>query len=433
LDSGGRFADTELKLMRNKNVVRLWCAIGGALLFCGTPNPADAQGTAPVGLFEGHQDIGTVLIPGTADFDGAKRTYTLSASGENMWAAADAFQFVWKKVSGDIRLTADISFIGAGGDPHRKAVLIVRQTLDADSPYADAAVHGVGLTSLQARDEKGAATHEVQSSVSGPRRVSIEKRGDYFYISVAGEGEDLHFSGGSMRVPMQGSFYAGIGVCAHNKDAVEKAVFSNVRMESLPAASDKDLALFSTLETVTVQSTDRRVVLVSPKRLEAPNWLKDGDALLFRSDGKAYRVPSAGGVPDEVKPPASEGTGDNRETSPDGQYVYFNSDKSGSMQIWRMQADGSGQEQVTADDFSNWYPHLSPDGRRMVILSCGKNVKGPPKDQEVSLRIFSLADKRVTVLAKLIGGQGTIEAPSWSADGRRLAFVSYQLLRKGTK
>ena len=73
---------------------------------------------------------------------------------------------------------------------------------------------------------------------------------------------------------------------------------------------------------------------------------------------------------------------------------------------------------------------LSPDGRRLVMLSCDAKVKGIPRNEDVMLRILTLADKKVTVLAKLIGGQGTIDAPSWSPDGRRLSFVSYQLLPK---
>jgi hypothetical protein len=138
-----------------------------------------------IGLFEGHTDVGTVLHAGSAGYDAASKTYILTGSGENMWLAADDFQFVWKKVSAEnVALTVDVSLPGSGGDGHRdnhrKAVLMIRQSLDADSPYADAALHGDGLTSLQFRDEKGAATHEVQSNVSAPDRLRIAKRGDRF-------------------------------------------------------------------------------------------------------------------------------------------------------------------------------------------------------------------------------------------------------------
>src|SRR5262249_40573166 len=123
------------------------------------------------GIFESHGDVGTVLHAGTVDFDATKQTYAIAGSGENMWSTKDAFQFAWKKASGDVMLTADIAFVGKGAQEHRKAVLMVRQSLDADSAYADVALHGNGLTSLQYRDENGAATHEIQANVFAPKRL----------------------------------------------------------------------------------------------------------------------------------------------------------------------------------------------------------------------------------------------------------------------
>ena len=88
-----------------------------------------------------------------------------------MWFTNDAFHFVWKRISGDVNLAGDIAWIGTGGNPHRKACLMLRQTLESNSTYADVAVHGDGLTSLQYRHGEGAATHEIQSNVSAPKRV----------------------------------------------------------------------------------------------------------------------------------------------------------------------------------------------------------------------------------------------------------------------
>src|SRR5262245_50928361 len=106
----------------------------------------------PLGLFEKNGDIGAVKMPGSVEYDEARKSYTVAGGGENMWAATDAFHYVWKRVSGDLSIAADIQIIGAGGNAHRKACLIIRQNLDADSPYADAALHGDGLTSLQYRE-----------------------------------------------------------------------------------------------------------------------------------------------------------------------------------------------------------------------------------------------------------------------------------------
>jgi Tol biopolymer transport system component len=129
---------------------------------------------------------------------------------------------------------------------------------------------------------------------------------------------------------------------------------------------------------------------------------------------------------------------DGPEYTRDGQYIYFNSERTGHMQIWRMRADGSEQEQITFGENNDWFPHISPDGQWMVFLTYDKSVSGHPENKDVMLRLMSLKDAsaaganfkdaKITVLAKLFGGQGTLNVPSWSPDGKQLAFVSYQLV-----
>src|SRR6185436_9497948 len=113
-----------------------------SLLACGAS--AQDKKDSRLGVFEASGDVGTVLHAGSVDYDAAKGTYTVAGSGENMWFGKDAYQFVWKKVSGDLALSADIGFVGSGGNAHRKAVLMIRQSLDEDSVYVDIARHGNG-------------------------------------------------------------------------------------------------------------------------------------------------------------------------------------------------------------------------------------------------------------------------------------------------
>ncbi|MEA3478100.1 MAG: hypothetical protein U9R60_07975, partial [Bacteroidota bacterium] len=144
---------------------------------------------ADLGIFEGNGDIGNVGFSGSVAFNSSDSSYAVSGGGTNMWFASDELHYVWKKVSGDISISADIEWIGEGLDPHRKACLIIRQDLDTASVYVDAAVHGDGLTSIQYRAETGDITREVQANISSPGRVSIEKVGDYYSLSVAATDE----------------------------------------------------------------------------------------------------------------------------------------------------------------------------------------------------------------------------------------------------
>ena len=192
-------------------------------------------------------------------YDPAAKTYTIAGGGANMWASSDHFHYVWKKVSGDAMLAATIEFTATNPatgtpDPHRKACLVIRQTLDSDGVYADAAVHGDGLTSLQWREEKGGPTRQSQSTMVVPKRVRIEKRGNYVSMSVAGPGEELRPAGGAMRIDLKGEYYIGLGVSAHNTGRIETATFSNVEFGVPPAGTGQKPTLINTLETINVRS-----------------------------------------------------------------------------------------------------------------------------------------------------------------------------------
>jgi len=141
--------------VHKKNITWLATCVIGLLLCCAASSFCEQSPAAPLGIFESHADVGTVLHAGSAEYDQSKQSYHVSGSGENIWYRRDAFQFVWKKISGDVSLTADISFLGSGGNEHRKAVLMFRQSLDADSAYADVALHGNGLTSPSIPPRKG--------------------------------------------------------------------------------------------------------------------------------------------------------------------------------------------------------------------------------------------------------------------------------------
>src|SRR6185369_9938474 len=146
---------------------------------------------APLGQFEDHADVGSAKLSGSAAYDAVAQEYSVSAAGANMWANRDEFHFLWKRMKGDFILQARVEFVGKGVDPHRKLGWIVRSTLEEDSPYADATVHGDGLTSLQFRRTKGAITEQVRSTVTGPDFIQLERKGNDYIFSAARFGEAL--------------------------------------------------------------------------------------------------------------------------------------------------------------------------------------------------------------------------------------------------
>jgi TolB protein len=192
--------------------------------------------TNALGIFTNEGSVGQTSPGCKAQYDAAKGEYRITGSGANMWGGTDAFYFVWKKVSGDVTLGADIQWVGTSATEHRKAVLIVRQSLDPGSPYADAVSHGNGLTSLQFRGAPNEQTYQIVASEDGPSRLRIVKKGSRFTMYFGKSGGELKASGPVEFVTLQEPFYVGLGVCSHVATTLETAIFSNVKLEETAAA-----------------------------------------------------------------------------------------------------------------------------------------------------------------------------------------------------
>jgi hypothetical protein len=202
----------------------------------------------PIGIFEGQSDIGSALVPGKASYDAGTRQYTINSAGYNIWYTRDEFRYLWKKMSGDVSLGADIVYPDPNGYGDRKAVLVIRQDLDDDSKEAIAALHGLGMIHLAHRPEKDVRVKDIEYRIGGrgrlggtspdslvnvmARRIGIEKHGDSFSLFVSLEGEPMHQFGPPVTLHLEGPFYVGIGFCSHLPDKSDTAVLSDVVLEN---------------------------------------------------------------------------------------------------------------------------------------------------------------------------------------------------------
>ncbi len=220
-----------------KVVVPDW-ALPGSATHKQVPPPIDFHRTTvtvnkSVGQFKGQSDIGAALVPGSSSYDKKTKQYTITSAGYNIWYTRDEFRYLWKKMSGDVSLAADVNFPDKEGYDDRKVVLVIRQSLNDDSKEAMIGIHGGSLIHLAYRPENNAEMKEMRVDKRGALRLGIEKQGDAFTIFLSMNGEPMKQYGEPLKLHLNEPFYVGIGLCSHIPDQTTTAVLSNVVLENV--------------------------------------------------------------------------------------------------------------------------------------------------------------------------------------------------------
>jgi regulation of enolase protein 1 (concanavalin A-like superfamily) len=406
--------------------------------------------------------VGDPALKGAIVYDLESQSYTVTGAGRNMWFDRDEFHFVWKRLKGDFILRAHARFVGEGSDPHRKLGWMVRSSLEAGSPHVNAVVHGDGLTSLQFRRSAGGPTEEIKSTLTAAEVIQLERRGDRFTMSVAREGETWTRTELADHDAMGEEVLVGLFVCSHHPEVLEKAVFRNVRV-TIPASATfvpyRDY-LGSRLETLDVDTGERRVLWETPEPIEAPNWTPDGTTLIYNSRGRLFRfsladgttvpldtgfatrcnndhvlsfdgtmmgishhapeaggksviyvLPATGGVPRRV---TEHGPSYLHGWSPDGRSLVFTGERDGEFDIYRVPAEGGAEVRLTSAEGLDDGSEYSPDGAWIYFNSARTG-----RMQLWRMRPDGTGQERLT------HGELNDWFPHVSPDGKRLVFLTF--------
>lgn len=449
--------------------------IGRAGILAGLVSLASVAHGA-TGLFEDQTDVGDVTPAGTGGFNAATGVYTLTAAGANTWYHVDHFHYLWKKAAGDLALSADVTFppheYAHEPDPHRKGILMFRESLDAGGAYVGASWHGSGLIALQFRRERGANSEDVEINIPPPKTLRIDKRGNTFTLLVSMRGEPVHPVGASIELPLKEPFYVGLGAVSHDVNTVDKVEFSHVALQVLPPAPvdakalwSTKVPLYSTLRTVSINDQFRRSMVIRsvPTYMQSANWAPDGKSIYLHEGGRIQKVPylepPGGGAPQAIDTGTLVGCSGNFGLSPDGKLLAVSCAqiKGGQHDVYVIPAGGGGPARKVTDGATSSYFHAwAPDSRTIAFTrgSAGKAdiflapIEGGREDQlthdtlndgpdftpDGKLIYFDSVRSGTTQIWRMhadgsapeqvTDSEGMSSSPHVSPDGKAIAFLS---------
>jgi Tol biopolymer transport system component len=290
---------------------------------------------------------------------------------------------------------------------------MIRQSLDADAPYADVAVHGDGLTSLQYRETAGDVTKEIRSDLKAPVRIRIERRGNQFTMAAGNPAEDLKPTG-PITVNLTDPAYVGLAVGSHNVGVVETAVFSNVTLQQ--GTSQQGPAIKrSKVSYYDLKTHSVTVAFAADQMIEAPDWSPDGKYLLLNSKGNLWKLPMNTQHPEmEQIDLGSIGRCNNdKGISPDGKLIAFSSGATGhGSQVYTVPSTG-GVPKMVVPETPSYFHGFSPDGKWLAVVAQRNN----------NFDLFRLPaeggdQQRLTI------SPGYDDGPDYSPDGKWIYFNS---------
>ena len=369
----------------------------------------------PVGIFEGHGDVGQNVKPGVATYIPKTQQYVVSGAGYNIWGDHDEFHFVWKKMKGDFILYTRAGFTDFKGvDPHRKLGWMVRKTLEGKSPHVIASVHGDGLTSLQYRKTAGGQTEENRPGLTHADVIQLERKGNTYTMWVARFGEP--FVRKQVEMDLGDEVYVGLFVSSHNADVMETGIFRDVRI-AVPARDglvQYREYLASNLEILDVASGSREIIYTHPKSIQAPNWTTDGKNLLYNGDGLIYTFDLATRQPRVLNTGEVKNNNNDHVISFDGKMLGLSSGVSalGGSIIYTVPITGGTPKQITPKGPS--YLHgWSPDAQTLVFTG-GRNNE---------FDIYTVPAKGGDEI-RLTNATGVDDGPEYTPDGKYIYFNS---------
>ncbi len=185
----------------------------------------------------------------------------------------------------------------------------------------------------------------------------------------------------------------------------------------------------------------KQMTTISPSFFHG--WSPDSKTLAFVAQRNnshqydIYDIPAAGGA--ERRLDMNIHHDDGPDYSPDGKWIYINSDRSGKEVVWRFPADGAGPddvkaEMVVSDSYEDWFPHISPDGTKMVYICYPAGTPThDPRNVHIVFKLVAIDNDTVATTQKTLveatGGQGSMNVNSWAPDSMRFAYVTYEPLK----